>query len=84
MGQNFYDVGNPLLIWKKTDKPPKQIWAKPQDREGAPEAKSLSQAATKDLVNVIRKQIWFDRLAAGIPPEKTDQQPHAMLESLKA
>lgn len=29
----------------------------------------------KEFIKVTPKQMWFDTLAAGIPPEKIDQQP---------
>lgn len=77
-------LGDPLLILGETDKPRERVQAvgKTWDREGAGEASRLPQSAVKLLVRVTRKQVGFDLIAAGTPPEKIDQQPNAVLVSL--
>ena len=52
---------------------------KTQEREGPQKAKRIFQSAVKGLIKVTWKQMWFDLVAARIPPEKIDQQPSTML-----
>ncbi|XP_034509887.1 uncharacterized protein LOC109490178 isoform X5 [Ailuropoda melanoleuca] len=71
-GQNIYDVGQSVAHLGDTDKSQestscgknlRQRWDLKNQR--------LSQSAVKDPVKVTWKQMWFDLLAAGTPPEKT-------------
>ena len=55
---------------------------KTQDIEGPQKAKRLFQSAVKGLIKVTWKQMWFDFIAARIPPENIDQQPNTMLVGL--
>ena len=59
------DVGQPISGLGETDESREWIWGKTQDKEGAREAQRWSQSAIKCLVDVTRKQMWFDLIAAG-------------------
>ena len=66
-------LGSPLMIWGKLTNPRNRyrLWEKTKDK--IQEAKWLSQSALKGPVKVTWKQMWFDIIPVGTPPEKTDQ-----------
>lgn len=69
---------------RETDKSQEWVQAveKTHDKEGAQKAKKLYHSAIKCPIKVTQKQMWFDILAAGSPPEKINQQPNTVLVSL--
>lgn len=73
-GQPFADLG-------KTGKSQKLVWVLGKLREGAQNAKRISQSAVKSVGKKTEK-IWFDLLAARTLPKEIDQQPSAVLVDL--
>ena len=52
------------------------------NRQGTPEDKMLSQSTVKGPVKVSQKLMWFDLIAARIPPKRIDWQLDALFDSL--
>lgn len=74
-GQPFADLG-------KTGKSQKLVWVLGKLREGAQNAKRISQSTVKSVGKKKTEKIWFDLLAARTLPKEIDQQPSAVLVDL--